>query len=66
MAKKTKPANRRRNAELHAAATRLSNRAWANTVADWQELEKVVTQLGAAAREQRRRLSRVACDRFDG
>lgn len=49
MAKKTKPTSRRGNAELHAAATRLSERAWANTVADWQELEEVVTQLGAAA-----------------
>jgi hypothetical protein len=49
MAKKTKPASRRGNAELHAAVTRLTKRAWANTVADWQELEEAVTQLGAAA-----------------
>jgi hypothetical protein len=49
MAKKTRPASKRGNAELHAAATRLSEQAWANTVADWQELEQVVTQLGAAA-----------------
>ena len=49
MPKKRKPATKRGNADLHAAATRLSERAWANTVADWQELEHVVTQLGAAA-----------------
>jgi hypothetical protein len=37
MARRTKPASRRGNAELHAAAPRLCERAWANNVADWKE-----------------------------
>ena len=46
---KSKPASKRGNADLHARATALSETRWNNTVADWQELENVVTQLGAAA-----------------
>jgi hypothetical protein len=49
MARKMKPVSRRGNADLHAAVARLTERAWANTVADWKELEAAVTQLGAAA-----------------
>jgi dihydroxyacid dehydratase/phosphogluconate dehydratase len=46
---KAKLASRRGNAELHAQAIALSLHTWNNTVADWQALEEVVTQLGAAA-----------------
>ncbi|MCA1379348.1 hypothetical protein I6F34_00740 [Bradyrhizobium sp. BRP05] len=46
---RSKPTSRRGNAELHAQATALSASPWNNTVADWQALESVVTQLGAAA-----------------
>lgn len=46
---KAKPASRRGNAELHAQAVALSLHPWNNSVADWQALESVVTQLGAAA-----------------
>jgi hypothetical protein len=46
---KAKPASRRGNADLHAQAIALSLHPWSNTVADWQALEGIVTQLGAAA-----------------
>lgn len=46
---KAKPASRRGNAELHGQAVALSLHPWNNSVADWQALESVVTQLGAAA-----------------
>ena len=46
---RTKPASRRGNAELHAQAVALSLHLSNKSVADWQALEGVVTQLGAAA-----------------
>ena len=46
---RTKPNSKRGNAELHAQVTALSASPWNNAVADWQALENVVTQLGAAA-----------------
>lgn len=46
---RTKPNSKRGNAELHAQAINLSEHPWSNSVADWQALEGVVTQLGAAA-----------------
>lgn len=46
---KLKPNSKRGNAQLHAQATALSAAPWNNSVADWQALEGVVTQLGAAA-----------------
>jgi hypothetical protein len=45
----TKAKSKRGNAALHAQALALSLHPWRNTVADWQALESVVTQLGAAA-----------------
>lgn len=46
---KTAKTSRRGNAVLHAQALALSLHPWNNTVSDWQALESVVTQLGAAA-----------------
>ncbi|WGD50737.1 hypothetical protein QA641_34910 [Bradyrhizobium sp. CB1650] len=46
---KAKSASRRGNAELHAQAVALSLHPWNNSMADWQALEDVITQLGAAA-----------------
>lgn len=46
---RTNPASRRGNAELHARAVALSLHPWNNSMADWQALEDVITQLGAAA-----------------
>lgn len=47
---RSKPATKRGNAELHAQAIALSRHPWSNnSVADWGTLDKVVTQLGAAA-----------------
>jgi hypothetical protein len=46
---RTKPNSKRGNPDLHAKAVSLSERPWKNSVSDWQELDEVVTQLGAAA-----------------
>lgn len=44
-----KKSSKRGNTALHAQAIALSTHAWNNSLADWQNLDGVVTQLGAAA-----------------
>ena len=47
---RAKPSSKRGNAVLHAQTIALSLHSWRpNTASDWQALEGVVTQLGAAA-----------------